>query len=104
MIRGRDTQPLKFQDKAIENGREILSETLSAISRVRGDRQQEARQAIIADAGTILVEAPTGSGKTLIATLIADSLCDISRPPAAPMLWFWFAPFAGVVDQAEVTP
>lgn len=48
--------------------------------------------------GAILFQAPTGSGKTLIATRAVASLSDHDR-----ILWFWFAPFAGVVDQTRQT-
>ena len=48
--------------------------------------------------GAILFQAPTGSGKTLIATRAVASLSDRDR-----ILWFWFAPFAGVVDQTRQT-
>lgn len=55
---------------------------------------QRARQQ---DAGVVL-QAPTGSGKTAMA-IRAMSL--FSREE--PVLWFWFAPFAGLVEQARST-
>lgn len=43
----------------------------------------------------VLIEAPTGSGKTVMAgTVVAG--CSESQK----ILWFWFAPFAGVTGQA----
>jgi superfamily II DNA or RNA helicase len=44
----------------------------------------------------IVLQAPTGSGKTLLAIEV------VARFAATePGLWFWFAPFAGVVEQAR---
>ena len=46
----------------------------------------------------VVLWAPTGSGKTLMATEI------LSRFHAdEAVLWFWFAPFAGLVEPAQLT-
>jgi type III restriction enzyme len=47
--------------------------------------------------GCALIQAPTGSGKTMMAGMIAE---EFSRE--AKIVWFWFTPFAGLVDQASV--
>jgi type III restriction enzyme len=44
--------------------------------------------------GFLLIEAPTGSGKTLMAGKIAEQFAFIED-----VVWFWFAPFKGVVGQ-----
>lgn len=46
--------------------------------------------------GAVVLQAPTGAGKTLIAV-------EAMRRFAAdePVLWFWFAPFAGLVEQSR---
>ena len=46
--------------------------------------------------GAVVLQAPTGSGKTLIAV---EALARFSRH--GRVLWFWFAPFAGLVEQSR---
>lgn len=46
--------------------------------------------------GAILLQAPTGIGKTLIA---AEALARFSKQER--VLWFWLAPFSGVTDQSR---
>ncbi|MBE0503822.1 MAG: DEAD/DEAH box helicase family protein [Desulfuromonadales bacterium] len=48
--------------------------------------------------GAILLQAPTGSGKTLLACRLLATLSDEER-----IVWFWFAPFSGVIDQTRAT-
>ena len=47
------------------------------------------------DAATVL-QAPTGAGKTIIAV---EAMRRVSKQE--PVLWFWFAPFAGLVEQSR---
>lgn len=49
----------------------------------------------LAQAG-IMLQAPTGIGKTLIATELVSRFSKEDR-----VVWLWFAPFAGLVSQAE---
>lgn len=44
----------------------------------------------------LLIEAPTGAGKTLIAGHIAERVSRLRK-----VAWLFFAPFSGLVDQAE---
>lgn len=46
--------------------------------------------------GAVVLQAPTGAGKTIIAV---DALARLSREQR--VLWFWFAPFAGLVEQSR---
>jgi hypothetical protein len=46
--------------------------------------------------GAVVLQAPTGSGKTLIAV---EALARCSRHER--VLWCWFAPFAGLVEQSR---
>jgi len=46
--------------------------------------------------GAIVLQAPTGAGKTLVA---CEALARLSK--AERVLWFWFAPFAGLVEQSR---
>lgn len=54
------------------------------------------RRAIISHNGGALVKAPTGSGKTLIAGEVVNVLSLEEK-----VVWFWFAPFKGLVGQTE---
>ncbi|HET8897310.1 MAG TPA: DEAD/DEAH box helicase family protein [Rhodanobacteraceae bacterium] len=46
--------------------------------------------------GAVVLQAPTGAGKTIIAV---EALARFSKDRR--VLWFWFAPFAGLVEQAR---
>lgn len=46
--------------------------------------------------GAVVLQAPTGSGKTLVAV---EALARFSHNER--VLWFWFAPFAGLVEQSR---
>jgi hypothetical protein len=46
--------------------------------------------------GAVVLQAPTGAGKTLIAV---EALRRLAREDT--VLWFWFAPFAGLVAQSR---
>ena len=46
--------------------------------------------------GALVLQAPTGAGKTVIAV---EAMRRMSE--REPILWFWFAPFAGLVDQSR---
>lgn len=46
--------------------------------------------------GAVVLQAPTGAGKTLIAV---EALRRFARDDK--VLWFWFAPFAGLVEQSR---
>lgn len=52
------------------------------------------RAAAINHNGYLLIEAPTGSGKTLMAGTMVEKFSHEER-----VVWFWFAPFKGVVGQ-----
>lgn len=91
----------RFQQDAVDNGAAIFASCLDELRAVRGTTGYEtSRKQIVGDVGAILFEAPTGTGKTLMAGHVAadTSLLHLSRP-AMPVLWFWIAPFAGVIGQ-----
>ncbi|MCR6654336.1 MAG: DEAD/DEAH box helicase family protein [Opitutus sp.] len=58
----------------------------------------EDRAGAIAHNGAVLLNAPTGSGKTVIAGSVAEAL---SRDRGMKVVWFWFAPFKGLIGQSE---
>lgn len=90
--------PLKFQDDHIAALTARFVATRDVYARL-GERPapDELRRAREASA-CVLLNAPTGSGKTLIAieTLARCAAHD-------DVVWFWFAPFAGLVRQAAQT-
>ena len=92
----------RFQQDAVNNGTDILQACLSELSKVRGTAAFAAnRKIIISDVGAILIEAPTGVGKTLIAGHIAEGISHLYNTDGLPrVIWFWFAPFESLVDQA----
>lgn len=86
--------PLKgFQQQAIEHGVSVINDLLNDLSHIRDVEQ---RQQLINHKGCLLIEAPTGAGKTLISGHIADRLCAQHR-----IVWFWFSPFTNLLNQTE---
>src|SRR5690242_15229663 len=95
------TTPKQFQILAIENGTTILQNCLSALAKLpQSSRKRDDRRTIISETGVLLFEAPTGSGKTLMAGRVVENLCG---GPRSKIIWFWFTPFVGTVDQAIKT-
>lgn len=92
--------PLKpFQADAVRNAETILGGCLNALEMVKDSPTADADRArIIADQGAILLEAPTGTGKTLMLGHVVSALSRKKK-----IIWLWFAPFAGLVDQAART-
>lgn len=43
-----------------------------------------------------LLRAPTGAGKTFVISKVLEAVCE-----ETPTLWFWFVPFANLVQQTE---
>ena len=90
--------PKGYQNDAVENALDIFryaENQLQQIDDVEGQR------AISAYNGCVLLEAPTGAGKTLMAGLIAESFARPDHRDNAKIVWFWFTPFAGLVEQAK---
>lgn len=87
--------PRRFQAEAVDNATAALHYCLTQVERLDGS-DQSARRLIAAQQGTLLFEAPTGTGKTYMAAATVDALSRKHK-----VLWFWFAPFQGVVGQAE---
>jgi len=83
-----------FQDEAIASGVALFSAAKRLLD-VAGTNAA-GRAAAINHNGYLLIEAPTGSGKTLMAGCIVEKFTG-----AENVVWFWFAPFKGVVGQTE---
>jgi len=89
------TPPMRFQQDAIDSAYNVLSSCLNELAKVQGTTNEEAsRRLIIANRGCLLLEAPTGIGKTLMAGNTVERLSVNYK-----IIWFWFAPFSGLIDQ-----
>lgn len=87
-----------YQEEAVQNVLEIFR---YAESQIQAAPDESSRAAASAYNGCALLEAPTGSGKTRMAGLIAQAFSRPDRPDNAKIVWFWFTPFAGLVEQSE---
>lgn len=83
-----------FQQEAVEHGLSIFDDLFNDLTNLD---EMEKRKRLVQHKGCLLLEAPTGAGKTLIAGHIADRLCRKNK-----IVWFWFSPFSNLLDQTEV--
>lgn len=86
--------PSRYQKEAKDNALSIFRYALQQIETAPDDAN---RRRAAAYNGCVLIQAPTGSGKTMMAGMIAE---EFARE--AKIVWFWFTPFAGLVDQASI--
>jgi superfamily II DNA or RNA helicase len=86
------TTPKPFQLAAVESGLQIFAECKRLLD-ISPDNATN-RTAAISQHGKLLLEAPTGAGKTLIAGHIVEKFSGMES-----VVWFWFAPFKGVTGQ-----
>jgi len=82
-----------YQQKAVD----AIAETLHTVSGLHV-RQPEHRERIARELAVILLQAPTGSGKTL---MLGRALEAVRGQLDAKTVWFWFAPYAGLVTQTR---
>lgn len=89
-----------WQQRAVDSAIAVFDAMRKVLNKVGND--EEARATAIYDNGYVLIEAPTGSGKTLMTGHIVEKLSggNASGLPPDKIVWFWFAPFKGVVDQS----
>jgi len=90
--------PKGYQREAVVNALEIFRYAEAQLAQA-GD--EASRAAATAFNGCLLLEAPTGSGKTLMAGMIAEAFAAPERVGNAHIVWFWFTPFATLVEQAK---
>lgn len=83
----------RFQQEAVDG----LGNSLAALAS-QIDRQPDARRTIALRNGVMLLEAPTGSGKTLMLGRSIEAC--VGRLPMKTV-WFWFAPYGGLVTQTR---
>jgi type III restriction enzyme len=82
----------RFQELAVESGVDLFLAARDQLDAAGSDAA--GRAAAINHNGYLLIEAPTGSGKTLMAGTMVERFSAEER-----VVWFWFAPFKGVVGQ-----
>jgi superfamily II DNA or RNA helicase len=90
--------PKKYQTDAVNNALDIFRYAESQIQVATDD---DSRRTASAFNGCVLLEAPTGAGKTLMAGLIAEAFARPDHPDNARIVWFWFTPFTNLVEQAK---
>ena len=56
------------------------------------------RRRVFSYNGAVLLKAPTGAGKTIMAGAVAERFAAEEK-----VVWFWFAPFKGLVGQAGMS-
>ena len=84
-----------FQQEAVSSAVAVIGRGLTLLEQIAGKPNETSnRIAVKAEFGSLLFEAPTGCGKTLMACETVDQ---VSR--AHDIVWLWFAPFSGVVGQ-----
>lgn len=82
-----------FQARAVG----ALSESIGVVSRLMRTNPDQ-RDHIARSAGVMLLEAPTGSGKTLV---LGRTLEAVRGTLPEKCVWFWFAPYSGLVAQTR---
>ena len=82
-----------YQQRAVD----AIAETLRTVSGLH-EREPQHRERISRELGVILLQAPTGSGKTL---MLGRALEAVRGQLDAKTVWFWFAPYAGLVTQTR---
>jgi superfamily II DNA or RNA helicase len=85
---------LTFQDEAVKSGVAVFARAKELLDAVPDDADSRAQT--IRHNGYLLIEAPTGSGKTLMAGHIVERFSQVEA-----VVWLWFAPFKGVVGQTD---
>lgn len=86
--------PSRYQKEAKDNALSIFR---YALKQIQAAPDEANRKQAAAYNGCALIQAPTGSGKTMMAGMIAEEFCRETK-----IVWFWFTPFAGLVDQASI--
>lgn len=86
--------PKRYQAEARDS---VLKKFRYACKQIDATEDPQSRLAASAYNGCVLIQAPTGAGKTLIAGTVAE---EFSKE--TDIIWFWFTPFTGLVEQARI--
>lgn len=88
-------EPMTFQERHI-------AAIVSRFKNLRDDYERlsdiEERRKLRKQSATVMLQAPTGVGKTLIATEAVAQFSALDN-----VVWFWFAPYATLIDQAAAS-
>ena len=87
--------PKRFQQPYIDNIIDLFRATRDQYKEV--DTLADRRRAFAYN-GAVLLKAPTGSGKTIMAGTAVERFATEEK-----VVWFWFAPFKGLVGQAAAS-
>lgn len=87
--------PKRYQVDAKDSVLEIFR---YACKQIDETEDLPSRLAASAYNGCVLIQAPTGAGKTLIAGMVAEEFSKDTK-----IVWLWFTPFAGLVEQARIS-
>ncbi len=87
--------PKRYQAEAKDSALEIFR---YACQQIDETEDPQSRLAASAYNGCVLIQAPTGAGKTLIAGMVAEEFSKETK-----IVWLWFTPFAGLVEQARIS-
>ncbi|XVJ58574.1 MAG: DEAD/DEAH box helicase family protein [Tepidisphaera sp.] len=85
-----------FQQRAVESAVRVFAYNKTTLDAAGQDA--DGRATAIHGNGYILIEAPTGAGKTLMAGSVVEQMSGLDN-----IVWFWFAPFKGVVEQSAAS-
>lgn len=87
----------RFQQEAVDGLVARFDAVRARYDELGPDAPEAARDAVRHRDGAVMLQAPTGSGKTVVAI---ETMAAVSAR-GDRLLWFWFAPFAGVTEQAR---
>lgn len=82
----------RFQTLSVDSGVDLFRAARELLDAAGANAAGRARA--VNHNGYLLIEAPTGAGKTLIAGTMVEKFSHEEK-----VVWFWFAPFKGVVGQ-----
>ena len=82
-----------YQQGAVD----ALISTILKVSQLHDDNPAQ-RRAVSLQSGVMLLQAPTGSGKTL---MLGRALEGLRGALQKKTVWFWFAPYSGLVTQTR---